>query len=230
MAELFPKITAESAEATPFEFSSITIETDNSFEPSTDQAHSGSYSYKAYYGGTNDVCNGRRNFTESTTVYIVAYLYIPASYNFPVGSSHAISMLDGNSILVELRLRRVTGQDYPTTFYESVRSGTSGNISGFATAQWLKIALWYKSATTGNTDGESQIWVNDTSVFSAAHSTTFLPDNVRFSETGFSGTSVPVTGSAIYFDDIEGNTGIPSNGSKVPIIMQYMNQFNGGMM
>ena len=226
MAELFTKITAESAGTSPYEFSSVTVETDNVFAPSTDQAAAGSYSYKAAYGGTNDQCYGRENFSESGTVYIIAQIYIPSTFQIPAGYNYTLTLLDGNSFITYFRIRRESGQDVPNTFYVSTRGGTSGNISGFATDEWLTVKMWYKAATTGNTDGESKIWIGDTEQYSSSHNTTYLADNVRFGE--WASTNVPDSGSAIYYDEIEGYDAIPSTGSIVPIILA-MNHFNGGM-
>jgi hypothetical protein len=212
MANLFTKITAESAGSTPYEFSSVTVETDNVFAPSTEQAAVGSYSYKAAYGGTNDVCFGRKNFSESNTAYIIARIYIPSTFQIPVGTTnYTLTLCDGNTYLFNFRIRRETGQDAPNTLYASVRGTASSNISGFATDSWITMKMWYKAATTGNTDGEAKIWIGDTEQYSSSHNTTLLPDNIKVGE--WYSTNVPESGSAIYYDEIEGMDAIPSGGT-----------------
>lgn len=228
MADLFTKITAESAGSSPYEFSSVTVETDNVFAPSTEQAYAGSYSYKAAYGGTNDQCYGRKDFSESNTAYIIARIYIPSTFQIPVGTNYTLTLCDGNTYLFHFWIIRETGHDAPNTLYANARGGSYGNISGFATDSWITMKMWFKTATTGNKDGEAKIWIGDTEQYSSSHNTTFLPDNIKVG--GWASANVPESGSAIYYDEIEGYDAIPSGGTSiVPLIMQSMNQFNGGM-
>lgn len=228
MAELFAKITTESAGTTPYEFSSVTTETDNTFAPSTDRAYSGSYSYKSAFGGTNDAAYGRKNLSAAYSgVYLRTQFYISSDFNFSAAARMTFLALSNSSnIFAEMRIRRDSGQSAPNTWvYKISQLGTEGAFTtGFAFGSWVKVALWYKAATSGNTDGELKVWIGDSLVIDITHTYTGAINNIRVGgECGVTG-GIPSAG-AFYFDEIECFDAIPSSSSSsLPAITNHYGQ------
>jgi hypothetical protein len=211
MADLFTKITAEGPPASsPYEFSSITVETDNTFAPSTDQAHAGSYSYKAYFGGTSgsNQCYGSKTFTESMTARVKWWFRFNSTLN--VSNIIPASLLDNGTVLIYPRMSYSSGYAIDRIYY-TTDAGTSyaGVSVSLAADTWHSIEFFYKTASSdGANDGEYWVKVNDTVVASA----TGMDNDTRIADrtqAGNTGAGVPATGSIIYIDDGEGKDAVP---------------------
>lgn len=227
MAELFTKITGESAGSSPYEFDTITTETGNTFTPSTDQAYAGSYSYKAGFGASTDAAYGRKNLsTVYSSVYLRTQFFITSDFNFSSAARiTTIALANGSNIFTELRIRRDSGQSAPNTWvYKITQLGTEGAFTtGFSLGSWIKVAIWYKAATSGNTDGEVKIWIGDTLAIDVTHTYTGTINNARVGgECGISG-GTPSAG-AFHFDEIECFDAIPSGSSSLPAIINNYRQ------
>jgi hypothetical protein len=213
MASLFTTITAESPGTTPFEFSSVSVESGNTFAPSSTQAHGGSQSYEAAFGGSNDGAFAWREFTSaSNEVYISFWIYISSDFSFQYGDSYGYiciimeSAHGANPITIQLYSTtagapdrwRVTGVDLTQT----------DSATNFSLGAWHNIEMYYLAGASEN--GIARVWVDDDLIFEdTAVTSDYLPDYVRI---GYSVGAV-AAGSEIYFDDISGEDEIPAGGT-----------------
>lgn len=202
MADLFTKITAEGPPASsPYEFSSITVETDNTFAPSTDQAHSGSYSYKAYFGGSNDDCYGRRNYTALDTPYVKFAVYIDSSFAFSDTSNRYLHILTLGTTRIG-----IVGASSATPNRWRIHDGTnlSTSTTNFSIDAWHVIEIEYVS---GSGSGIFRVWIDGTLIHEYTNLT--LADSIAYTRIGGYTSYTPVAGSILYFDDIEGKDAVP---------------------
>jgi hypothetical protein len=220
MADLFTTITAESPGASPYEFDSVTVESGNSFEPSTDVAHGGSYSYKCGFGASNDGAYAFKEFNSgSSSVYISFYIYLASGLNWPYGdnngyiaylfeSAHGtvaigLRVYDSNSDGVPDQWR-VMGQDLSQT----------DSSTNFSLGAWHHIEMWYEA---GSGDGVVRVWVDDDLIFEDTSVTnTYTYEYLRI---GISG-GIFGSGDAVYYDDISGADEMPSGGTSHQVTIQ----------
>lgn len=130
---------------------------------STTFAHSGAYSMRV---GTNSY--GIRNFTSDNEVWLTFWIYLPstssqsASYNY-------ISMFDNG---IADRSVFATNQNGGSTWEEWLVGLSSGNMTdndyttNFSQNTWHKVKVYYQ--TNGTTTSNHQVWIDDTSIWSAA--------------------------------------------------------------
>jgi hypothetical protein len=238
MANLFTTITAESAGTSPYEFDSITVEADNTFAPSTEQAYAGSYSYKAGFGGTSgsNSIDTYKTYTATSLAYVICRFRINDAMTMASASTLVpASLRGGTAARLYLRLSCSTGGVVILNrVYYSTDSGDANYVdldgSTVSKDTWHTLILYYKTATAaGANNGEYSVKLDGTVLSSSTSLDNDTKTCSRFT-CGNSGAGVPSSGSAIYFDNIEGYDAIPSGGASiVPLIMQSMNQFNGGM-
>lgn len=210
MAALFTKITAEDAGSTPFEFSSVDLEADNTFAPSDEQAQAGTHSYKAGFGGTNNGITVTETFGDQASVYIKFYFWLNSTLN---NSIQIMGINDGAQVIAYMAMGYAAPNVGPTRFYHYNDAGAAYTaISGVVLAreQWNKLEIYYKHATApGANDGEAWLKLNDDILASVTgqDSDTRIPDRLQI---GALGSNTPQNGSAIYFDEIEGYDAVPS--------------------
>ena len=227
MADLFTKITAESAGSSPYEFNSVTVGTDNTLAPSNDRGYAGSYSYKYTSGGSASDCYGMKTFSDQDEVYIRGRLYIVSGFNLASTTrySTALRIDDGSTVLVHLAIRRASADTPDRWMVGGQGLTTTYATTNFSFSAWHKLEIYWKAGT--GSDGIVRVWVDDSLIFEATGLalSSYACDRLKVGMTGHT----PVSGSIYYLDEIEGMDAIPSSGSVVPRIMQAMNQFNGGM-
>ncbi len=212
MADLFTIITAETPGASPYEFSAVIVEADNTFAPSSAQAHSGSQSYEVAFGGSNDGAFAWREFSAaSNEVYISFWIYISSDFTFQYGDSYGfIAMLmesntGQNPLVLQLYSTtngapdrwRVTGVDVTQT----------DSATNFSLGAWHHIEIRWLAGAAEN--GIGCVWVDDDLIFEdTALTADYSVDYVRI---GYSGGAV-AAGSEIYYDDISGADEMPTGG------------------
>jgi hypothetical protein len=230
MAELFAKITAESAGSSPYEFNAVTVEADNTFAPSTDQAYAGSYSYKAAFGGTNNLASAYKGFTATGAAYLKLYMYVHPNTTFPyTGTVYLFNMGNDNTGYCYVRLvngvfDRLYHWDDSGSAYTAISNGPT-----LTEGEWHCIELYYKAATSdGANDGISWFKFDGTSYGNK----TDLDNDTRTINrinVGQIGGDVPASGSAIYFDEIEGYDAIPT-GSTGGLLVGASALVGGGVL
>lgn len=210
MAELFTKITAESAGSSPYEYNSVTISSGNAFAPSTDQAEAGSYSYKSSFGGADSAAYGTEIFGDQDEVYISFWFWRDSAFNMQAQYRYSFlfMLLDGGTELVNIAFRRqsgavidcyqIGGQDLTWTY----------PTSELHTGQWQHLEVYYRIGSSG--DGICRVWIDDTLMFedTGVQNASYMPDRIKVGGDGHA----PVDGSICYYDQIEGMDAMPSIG------------------
>lgn len=232
MADLFSKITGESAGSTPFEFTSVTEDSGNTFAPSTDWAAAGSYSYEADFSGSGRNSYGWKAFTSAnrTEIYLKFSLLIGSTFSMDAWSSVGIFSIaeDWFSQCVILMLYS-NGSSTPAGFELRGNGITATDwTAGFATNTEMEIEIYWKYGTGATT--ECWVKIDGTERYNSTTITSAITSNDGIFVGGALVYNIGMGGS-IYYDEIEGYDAIPSGStqSPVPIIMQSMNQFNGGV-
>lgn len=218
MANLFTTITGESAGSSPYEFDSITVEAGNTFAPSTEQAYAGSYSYKAEFGGTSgsNLIDAYKSYTATSLAYVICRFRINDAMTMASASTLVpASLTGGNSPRLYLRLSCSTSGvvTLNRVYYTNDNSDVNyANLDGSTLSKdsWHTLILYYKTATaSGANNGEYSVTLDGTVLSSSTSLDNDTKTCSRF-YCGNSGPGVPSSGSAIYFDNIEGYDAIPS--------------------
>lgn len=231
MASIFDKITAESAGDSPFEFYSVYFEADNTFAPSTEQHQTGSYSYKAGFGGTNNTIIAEERFGDQAAVYIRFHFMLNSTLNC---GTQIFGINDGAQVICYVSFGYASPNIGPTRFYHYNDAGAAyTSISGVVLErdQWHKMEVYYKHSTApGADDGAAWVKINDDTLASVTSqdSDTRIPDRLQL---GHLGSATPQNGSAIYFDEIVGydedtptDPEEPTGGLQIPVIIYNLMQ------
>lgn len=213
MADLFTKITGESAGSSPYEFNTVTADSGNSFAPSTDYAQAGSYSYKAALAGTNLSAYGIKTFsTASASAYVKAYIYISSAWNYSTSGRYtSVLVLRTSSYAVlSLCVLRPAGQAAPTRWQVYDRANTTTTTTGFSLGAWHKVEMYWQRGTSGN--GIARVWIDDNLIHEYTTLTTVAQDAASL-RIGSVDDYAPTVACAVYVDEIEGMDAMPSSGS-----------------
>lgn len=207
MAELFTKITAESAGASPYEFYSVTLDPGNTIVASTGIVYAGNYSYMMSFNGEagSNFCFAEKRFTAETEVYLKTYFYMNDTVN--VNTTIAGIYNTGSEIICYPSISDGSGAATFSRLYHTIDSGiTYTSIVGSPTITrntWHLLEIYYKAATgVGLNDGEAWIKFNGDEL---VHTTGLDNDTITANriQIGNMSSNVPQVGSVLYFDEIE---------------------------
>jgi len=221
MADLFTKITSESAGASPYEFTAVTVEAGTTFAPSTDDKYAGSYSYKAAFDGSDNSAYGSKSFTENKSCYFKFYFKFNTGFAIPGDIAIFLGRDSTTNIIYfyinsSLSLYRLQHRIDSGAAYTDPASPPTITLN-----EWHCIELYYKSASAaGANDGEAWIKYDGTTIASATEldNDTIACDNFRVGNTL---TTVPGAGSIMFFDDIEGLDAVPGGGAVAGAVLYY---------
>jgi hypothetical protein len=228
---LIDELTAEDGGSSPFEFTAVVTATGNSISESTAQYYAGSHSYDFAFGGTDAECVGYYTLSDIGEIYV--NFFWRRSSNFP-GSGYAIFPIFGiNSSgayngLVALQL--VTGGDgNPSKWRINGNGITETDYTATISADaWHEIEVYWKYGSGSTTSVYATFNGTDLYRNTAINCSRTTADRVWLGLNPGYGTAIDT--SHTYIDNIGIYDAEPSGASVVPLIMQSMNQFNGGLM
>lgn len=221
---------------TPWEFSSITVDTNQTFALASDASagHGDSTNgYKLTWDGADDVSTGYKDFaTNLSEVYVRFYVNIATTVAVAQWATLYLFSLIGASsttTLGQVRIDRSSaGTGAPQRWSILGQDLTAlATVSTFAVDTWKRVDVHWIAGT--GADGGFEVWIDDTALFSELNNNLTSYSAYKIIMGNVAAGSNPATGSIIYFDDIKAAatgpigtyTAAATGGIDIPIVMAF---------